>query len=694
MTYRLGVDVGGTFTDLLLIDDATGATFRAKTPSTPDDPSRGVLTGLDKVTDGLEVSPVDLAHVMHGTTVATNAVLEGTGATVGLLVTTGYRQVLHIARSFVPGGLAGWIIWNKPAPLAALEHTREIDGRIDARGDEVVPLDEDMVHGALADLATRDIEALTISFINAFANTDHERRAARIAREVLGDIPISLSSEILPEIREYERTLTTVANAYVQPRVSRYIGNLEKELTDRGVTGQLHILRSDGGLMSTAAATSAPVTMLMSGPAGGVAGALWIAAHSGHDNLLTLDMGGTSTDVALVEDGRPRIGRETQVGDLQVRASSIDVRTVGAGGGSVAHVPELTGALRVGPESAGADPGPAAYGRGGGQPTVTDANVVLGYLPPRLLGGEMELDVDAATAAVATVAEAMGVELRRAAAGIVDIVNENMFGALRLVSIQQGYDPRDFALVAFGGAGPLHANALGRLMGSWPVIIPPSPGVLCAYGDATTRVRNEAARTFIRRFSETSDDEVVRILRELEAEAAEAMARGEPADAETTTRFQVDVRYHDQGFELPIEVDLDGFALQRVRSEFNAEHEQLFTFALDAEHEIVNLRAVVLSAASTVDAEQIDVGDADPSAAATATTTVWVDDAEAEATLYERAALRAGNRVTGPAIVTEMDSTTLILPGHTGEVDRFGTILIRPDVGSGAEPAGSGTRRS
>ena len=692
MTYRLGVDVGGTFTDLLLIDDDTGATFRAKTPSTPDDPSRGVLTGLDKVTDGVDVSPDDLAHVMHGTTVATNAVLEGKGATVGLLVTTGYRQVLHIARSFVPGGLAGWIIWNKPAPLAALEHTREVDGRIDAHGDEVAPLDEDMVRGALADLTTRGIEALTISFVNAFANTDHERRAARIAREVLGDIPISLSSEILPEIREYERTLTTVANAYVQPRVSHYIGNLEKELTDRGVTAQLHILRSDGGLMSTAAATSAPVTMMMSGPAGGVAGALWIAAHSGHDNLLTLDMGGTSTDVALVEDGRPRIGRETQVGDLQVRASSIDVRTVGAGGGSVAHVPELTGALRVGPESAGADPGPAAYGRGGEQPTVTDANVVLGYLPPRLLGGEMELDVDAATAAVGTVAEAMGVDLRRAAAGIVDIVNENMFGALRLVSVQQGYDPRDFALVAFGGAGPLHANALGRLMGSWPVIIPPSPGVLCAYGDATTRLRNEAARTFIRRFSETSDAEVVGTLRELEAEAAAAMSTGQPAGAETTTRFQVDVRYHGQGFELPIEVDLDGFALDRVRSEFNAEHEQLFTFALDAEHEIVNLRAVVLSAASTVDAEQIDVGDADPSAAATATTTVWVDDAEAEATLYERAALRAGNRITGPAIVTEMDSTTLILPGHTGEVDRFGTILIRPDVGRGATSASSGTK--
>ena len=679
MAYRLGVDVGGTFTDLLLIDDDTGETFRAKTPSTPADPSQGVLVGIEKVTAAREVTLADLSHLMHGTTVATNAVLEGKGATVGLLVTTGYRQVLQIARSFVPGGLAGWIIWSKPEPLAALEHTVEVPGRMDARGDEVAALDEDAVRAALDELQRRGIQALTISFINSFANPDHERRAAAIAREVLGDLPISLSSEILPEIREYERTLTTVANAYVQPSVARYIGNLEKELTDRGVTARLHILRSDGGLMNTEAATSAPVNMMMSGPAGGVAGAVWIARQAGYDNLLTLDMGGTSTDVALVEHGRPRIGRETQVGDLNVRASSIDVRTVGAGGGSIAHVPQLTGALRVGPESAGADPGPAAYGRGGEQPTVTDANVVLGYLPPSLLGGEMTLDVDAATAAVETVATAMGVDVRRAAAGIVDIVNEHMFGALRLVSIQQGYDPRDFALVAFGGAGPLHANALGRLMGSWPVIIPPSPGVLCAYGDATTRLRNEAARTFIRRFSETSDEEVTGILRELVDEAAQQL---DAPEEETTTRFQVDVRYHGQGFEVPVGITLDGFALDRVGAEFDGIHEQLFTFALDAEHELVNLRAVVLGRETTVSAEELPAGGPDPAGAATGTTAIWVDDADAIATLYERGRLQAGNRIAGPAIVTEMDSTTLILPGHTGEVDHFGNIIIRPTQGA------------
>ncbi len=677
MSYRLGVDVVGTFTDLFLIDEASGLTHRAKTLSTPADPSVGVLDGVDKVCEVAGISPSDLGHVLHGTTVATNAVLEKKGAKVGLLTTRGYGQVLQVARSYVPGGLAGWIVWPKPEPLAALEHTREVPERLSAKGETLTELDEDAVRAAVRDLKALGIEALTISFVNAYVDGGHEERAATIAADELGDLPISLSSRILPEIREYERTLTTVANSYVRPTVSRYVGNLEKELADRGVDARLHILRSDGGLMGTDQARTEPVNMLMSGPAGGVSGALWIAKQSGYTDLLTLDMGGTSTDVALVEHGTPRIGRETQVGDLNVRASSVDVRTVGAGGGSIAHVPELTSALRVGPESAGADPGPAAYGRGGEQPTVTDANVVLGYLPAGLLGGEMGLDIEAARTAVGAVADAMGVSIERAAAGIIDIVNENMFGALRLVSVEQGYDPRDFALVGFGGAGPLHANALGALMGSWPVIIPPSPGVLCAYGDATTQLRNEAARSFIRRFSDTSDAEVAAELEQLAAEASAALdEEGEPIEGRTIG-FEVEVRYHGQGFEVGVPVELEGFSLETVSARFDEEHTRLFTFALDAEHELVNLRAVVQAERTNVAAEQIAT-DGDVDAAVTGTNPIWVDDAAHDATVYERAKLPAGARIGGPAIVTEMDSTTLILPGHTGEVDQYGSILIRP----------------
>jgi N-methylhydantoinase A len=679
MTYRLGVDVGGTFTDLLLIDEDTGATHRAKTPSTPADQSVGVLVGIDKVCALAGIEPARIEHVMHGTTVATNAVLEGKGAAVGLVVTRGFRQVLQVARSFVPGGLAAWIIWPKPDPLAALENTVEAVERVDARGEVVTELDEADLIPKLAYLRAQGVDAVTVALVNSFANPAHERRIGELVAAELPGVPVSLSSVILPEIREYERTLTTVANSYVRPTVGRYLENLEKALRGKQIGGTLHVLRSDGGLAGIAAATEAPVQLLMSGPAGGVSGASWVARQSGFENLLSFDMGGTSTDVALVQDGRPRIGRETTVGSLNVRASSVDVRTVGAGGGSIAHVPELTRALRVGPQSAGAEPGPAAYGRGGDSATVTDANVVLGYLPPSLVGGEMALDVDAARAAVQAVADAIGLpDAETAAAGIIDIVNENMFGALRLVSVQQGYDPREFSLVAFGGAGPLHANALATLLGSWPVIVPPSPGVLCAYGDATTSLRNESARTFIRRFGETSDAEVAAELAGLAADAQTQLDAEGVDRADQEVGYQVDVRYHGQGFEVPVDVDLDRVELAAVGAAFDVEHERLFTFASDAEHELVNLRAVVTGRPPKVSAPLVATGDADPAAARTGETKVYVQGAWTQAQLYDRALLAAGNVVPGPAVITEMDSTTLLLPGHAGTVDAVGSILIRP----------------
>ncbi|MGL5930088.1 MAG: hydantoinase/oxoprolinase family protein [Dermatophilaceae bacterium] len=678
MTYRLGVDVGGTFTDILLIDEDTGATYRAKTASTPEDQSVGVLRGIDQACAAAGVDRSVVGDVFHGTTVATNAILEGKGARVGLVTTEGFRQVLQIGRSFVPGGLAGWIIWPKPEPLAALEDTVEVRGRVDASGAVVTELDEDDARRALEHLAGRGVEALSVSLINSYANPDHERRVGELAAELLPGIPVSLSSSVLPELREYERTITTVANAAVQPQVATYVANLADQLRDSGVAGSLCILRSDGGLMAADVAADNPVNLLLSGPAGGVTGAAWVAAQTGHRDFLTFDMGGTSTDVALVQDSTPRVGRETTVGDLKVRATSVDVRTVGAGGGSIAHVPQLTQALRVGPQSAGASPGPAAYAAGGTEPTVTDANVVLGYLPTQLAGGEITLDTEAARAAATTIADATSLEsVEAAAAGIVDIVNENMFGALRLVSVQQGFDPRDFALVAFGGAGPLHANALGRLTGAWPVIIPPSPGVLCAYGDATTNLRDEAVRTLVRRFSELSDEALRELLDELAAAARGTLtAQGVPEDV-ITLSWSADLRYHGQGFEIPVPVQpADG--LEALGAAFDAEHERLFSFLLDAEHELVTLRATAHGPRPEVAAPELDAGGADASGAVRTTTRIWVDGAQVEASVYDRDRLRAGNVVSGPAIVTEMDSTTLVLPGHAATVHPSGCLLIRP----------------
>ena len=684
MVYRLGADVGGTFTDLTLIDQATATVYAAKVPSTPHDSSIGVLNGINRICEQARIDPSDIDYVMHGTTVATNAVLTGNGAKVGLITTKGYRQILHIARSFIPGGLGGWVIYNKSVPMAPLKWTVEVDERIGADGSVIRPVDTDTIRARL-DVFRRDgVEAVTICLINSFANGDHERQVRDIVRAELPGIEVSISSDVIPEMQEYERAVTTVANSFVRPAVSKYIRNLNGELDSRMDGVSLSILRSDGGLSSADAAADYPVNLLMSGPAGGVSGALWVARQAGFENIITFDMGGTSTDVALVKDGKARLRRETTVGDVTVRASSVDISTVGAGGGSIAHVPELTKALRVGPQSAGAVPGPAAYCKGGEEPTVTDANVVLGYLPAESqLGGDMAIDRPKAEAAVKKIADALGMTIKQAAAGIIDIVNENMFGALRLVSVEQGFDPRDFALMGFGGAGPLHGNALGKLLGCWPVIIPRGPGVLCASGDATTRLRDEASQTLISRFGDVSVPDLVSTLKGLAERAAKTLDKDNVPRSEQTVMCEADVRYHGQALQLTVPVDPDRLereGLGVIRDHFDAEHEKLYTFRLDSEHEFINLRAVVEGAAPIAAAQKIEAGGPDCGAARTQDTQIFVDGEDVPATIYDRSKLKAGNRVPGPAIVTEMDSTTLILPGHTGEIDDFGNILIRPDA--------------
>lgn len=683
MGFRLGVDVGGTFTDLLLMDESNGESFTAKVPSTPHDPSVAVLDGIDRICRGSGVDPSKIHWVMHGTTVATNAILTRRGARVGLVTTRGYKQVLHIARSFVPGGLGGWVIFNKGELLAPLELTIEADERIDARGEVVRELDEDGVRTGLRALRAAGVEALTISLVNAYRNAAHEQRIARIAAEVMPGTPVSLSSEVVPEMQEYERTETTVVNSYVRPQVANYVQHLQEELQRRlRPDVRLAILRSDGGLATSQSAAQAPVNMLLSGPAGGVAGAIWFCSRGGYSKVLTCDVGGTSTDVALVDGNHARVRRETRVGDIAVRAPSVDVRTVGAGGGSIAFVPELTRALRVGPESAGAVPGPAAYGRGGTQATVTDANVVLGYLPAtQKLGGDFQLRHDLAAAAVQGVADAMGVSLLEAAEGIVRLANERMYGALRLISVEQGYDPRDFALCAFGGAGPLHGNALGILMNAWPVIVPPGPGVLCAYGDATTRIKDEASRSLVRRLGELAPEEVAGVLDQLAEAVRASLAEQDIPRDQQQVEWQADVRYQGQALLLTLDIDpaqVRAHGLDGLARAFDAEHERQFTFSLSEAHELVSLRAIARAPRPSIADRTAEAAGADRAAAVIGRQAIHYAGRDHEATLYDRARLAPGLRIDGPAVVFEMDSTTLILPDHHAVVDDVGNLLIRP----------------
>ena len=621
---------------------------------------------------------------MHGTTVATNAVLTGNGAKVGLLTTQGYESVLQVARSFCPGGLGGWVSFMKGPLLAPLELTCGIKERIDASGEVSTPLDEDHLRQQLKTLKdTGEVEALTISFVNSYINNENEVRAAEVAAEIFTDIPISISSEVIPEMQEYERAETTVLNSYVRPQVSSYVNNLQASLENSlGHDVQLSILRSDGGLASSRSTGDSPVNHLMSGPAGGVAGAIHFCNQANYENILTFDMGGTSTDVALIQNSRAKVRRETLVGDVRVKAPSVDVRTVGAGGGSIAFVPELTKALRVGPESAGAVPGPAAYMKGGDQPTVCDANIVLGLLPSDVqLGGDMIIDKKAAEKAVQIIADGIGVDLMEAAEGIIRIVNESMFGALRLVSVEQGFDPRDFALVGFGGAGPLHANALGILSNSFPVIIPPGPGVLCAYGDATTQIQDEASRSYLAMAQDITTDKFLNDLTDLKDKASQSLIKDGADDSSLEVTYQADVRYAGQAFQITVEFDEKEYktkGIQLITDAFDDEHYQLFTFKLSDGHEILMIRAIVKVSQAEINSTSNVSSDISLNDAVIQDSRFYHESQWHDAKIYDRNKLQAQHLIPGPAIVSEMDSTTVILPKHEAIVDEVGNLIINP----------------
>jgi N-methylhydantoinase A len=679
---RLGVDVGGTFTDLVLHDERTQRTFQAKTPSTPQDQSIGVAAGVKLICKKAGVSPSEISLILHGTTVATNAVLEGKGARVGLLVTEGFEYTLHLAKAWTPGPLFGWIVMDKPDPLASLADTRGIPERVNARGEIVRPLDIGKATALIDDLCSSGIEALTICLMHAYANPEHERQLRKIVAARYPDIPVSLSSDILPEFREYDRAITTVMNDYIRPIMKRYLSRIEERLKDEHVTARLHIVRSDGGLMSATAASERPVHTVLSGPAGGVISTLMIARRTGFKKLLAFDMGGTSTDVSVILDGEPTISRSTEVGYFPAKVPTLDVRSVGAGGGSIAEVSDLTKSLRVGPRSAGAKPGPVAYAQGGVEPTVSDANLVLGYLPPVLLGGDMGLDVEAARIAVAKIGHKLNLSAEGAAKGIIDIANEVMLGALRVITVQRGLDPRDFGIVAFGGAGPLHANALAELLGCYPVLVPPSPGVLSALGFLEAEFKNEFVQTFIRSTVGLDPKEVWSRFKTLGEKAKAWLDEQEVEPRDRGVGYSLDLRYEQQGFEVTIDVPSELVAksgpIDEILNRFHATHQRLYGVRFHVPVELVALRVIATGATPNVEEALPEICQTDLTKALIETRPSYFGGAWVDTPNYDRAKLAVGTTINGPAIVRQYDTTTVLLPKHTAEVDNRGNLLIWP----------------
>ena len=681
--YRIAVDIGGTFTDVILQNEITGEIVGTKTPTTPEDQSIGLINGIKKVCEENDVNLSEIRSIIHGTTVATNAVLEEKGAKVGLITTEGFEQILHVARSWTPPPVSAWIGYLKPDPLADLIYTRGAKERMTAKGTVFRELDEDDVRQKIEELYQEGVESLTISLINSYANNEHELRIKEIAESVDPTIPVTISNDILPEFREYERTLTTVMNAYVRPVMQRYLKNIEQKLNQEGIRCRISIVRSDGGLMSVDAAAERPVYSMLSGPSGGVTAAAKIGMEAGYKNVISFDMGGTSTDVSLTYNGEPRVSRQTKVGEFPVSAPSLEVVSIGAGGGSIAHVP-LTGALRVGPQSAGADPGPACYNLGGDEPTVTDANLLLGYLPTSLVGGEMKLNIEKSKNAIQKIADKLGVDVYKAAEGIFNIVNENMHGATRVVSVEKGYDPREFALLALGGAGPIHANAIGKLSGSFPVIIPPTPGVLSALGFLQSNIRNEYSKSFIKSLNEIEVTDIINELAYLGEECRRWLDQEEVPPSRQHVNYEVDVRYYRQGHEIPIQVELNELkeeGIELISERFGQIHEQTYGFKMDTVIEIVNIRAVAIGEVPSPSLPKNERGTEDASHAMINPDHQAYFDGEFVTTpIYDRSLLQPNNRITGPAIITQADSTTLILPGYTVEVDEYMNLIIHEEV--------------
>ncbi|MFL5795415.1 MAG: hydantoinase/oxoprolinase family protein [Actinomycetota bacterium] len=696
---RIGVDTGGTFTDVVALDEDTGDLDTTKTPSTPGDPADGFMTGVHKVLDLLGATGMDVTAINHGTTVATNQLLEGKVGRLGFVTTEGYEFLLEIARQAVPDGYGNSYFWVKPPRIVPADLVRTVGGRLDHTGAELRPFDEDQARAAARFLRDREVAAVGVCLLHAYANPAHERRMRELLAEEHPEAAVSLSSEVLREYREYERAMTTLVDAAVKPRVGRYVATIARRLaatTSAPAGPSFYVMKSNGGVLSAAEVVRQPISTVLSGPAAGALGAALVTTTAGFERVLTLDGGGTSTDVSVVLEGEPTLTTEGSVGAYPSKIPMIDVVTVGAGGGSVAWL-SREGGLKVGPRSAGADPGPRCYGRGGTEPTVTEANLVLGRIPPHLLGGEVPLDPAAAAAGLEALGSKLGLDLPAVAAGVLEIAAWNQANALRRVTVQRGLDVRDFVLATFGGSGSLAVCRLLELLGLPAALVPRDPGNLSAFGLLTVDVKNDEVQTAVARHADLDPAAAAATLAALEARAARSLDAEGFARGEQRYLRSADLRYYGQAFEVrvpvpdgPVDLDLT----EATVAAFHDAHQRLYGYSFrddpTQQVEWVNLRVTGIGPIRrpTLRPLRGEGGEGPPGVphphppggggAPPTTRAACFDPARGfvDTSIYRREDLDPGELVAGPAVVEEYGATVPLLPGFRAEVDRFGNLIV------------------
>jgi N-methylhydantoinase A len=677
--YRIGVDVGGTFTDFTLLNESNGSILFYKTPSTPSDPSEAIEVGLTEMLALYGLGAADVTYLGHGTTVATNIVIERRGARTGLLTTKGFRDVLELGRQARPS-IYDYRV-QKPPPLVPRDRRREVAERVGPDGAVLTPLDEASLHEAVEGLRASGVESVAICFLHSYRTPDHEARAKRVVEEMIPGAFISVSSEILPEFREFERISTTAVNAFVGPRMGRYLEHFRARVRKIGIKADPYTIHSNGGLMSIETVRTSPVRTCVSGPAAGVVGAAEIGRVAGLPNLITFDVGGTSTDVSLIYQSTPVYTNSRLVAGYPVKTPMIDIHVIGAGGGSIAAIDDA-GAMKVGPRSAGADPGPVAYGLGGTEPTITDANLCLGRLDPdQMLGGRMRVDLEAARRVIQErIAGPLGLDLEAAAHGVIQIANANMSRAIRSVSVEKGYDIGEFALCAFGGAGPLHAAEVAVECGLPRVLIPREPGTTCARGMLLTDLSSDYVRSHFADAGEESWAQILHLFEEMAREGDAWLDREGVADPLRRRKRVLDARYRGQNFEVKVPCDGLGTGdLGQVIERFHEAHTREYGYAIrERSVEFVSARLQVVGEVPKAPQAEVE-GGLSLDDAVIGRRAVYIDPRRGwrEAVVYQRERLPVATPFAGPAIVNEMSSTTLVLEGQDAVVDRFGNLVVQ-----------------